>query len=283
MSTTIQFSDEIRRLITEAQHESVVFRNVAIKQLMNMNTRESAHALFMVLDDIQSLYVFRVVVPYLDVMGVLEPLPYLRGMLMGQMSRKGHNPHLIALETLRNYHDHPDTLDILAEFLFSPPQHTHGRNRTTAAVQIGLIGTEEALYILGQVLANQGDLPARRSAINGLVKTRNPRAQQMMLRIMDDLLEYRAEAESETFGIVSDMASGIHQLMIRGIEPEETAYAVQVLARWLYILPYRMTGNISNVLHLLNSPIAREAQETWLAWRKIATSDKSVDNVSIFR
>src|SRR5688572_14348321 len=113
MPTTIEFSDEVRYLIDEAQHESLVFRNIAIKQLMNLNTPESARALRMVLDNIHSLVVFKVVVPYLEAMAVLEPLPYLREMLLTPMGRRGHNPHLIALETLRNYRDCPETLGIL--------------------------------------------------------------------------------------------------------------------------------------------------------------------------
>ena len=44
MPTTTDYSDEVRYLINEAQHESLVYRNVAIKKLMHLNTAESAHA-----------------------------------------------------------------------------------------------------------------------------------------------------------------------------------------------------------------------------------------------
>jgi hypothetical protein len=280
MPSTTEFSDEVRYLINEAQHESLVFRNIAIKQLMNLNTLESAHALRLVLENIHSLYVFKAVVPYLESMNVLDPLPYLRDMLMMPMGRKGHNPHLIALETLRNYRDYPETLNMLAEFLFSPPYHTHGRNRTSAAVMLGSIGTEEALYTLGQVLVNHVDLPARRSAINGLVKTRSHRAQQMMLRIMDDLLEHEAHLATDINGIISDLASGVHQLLRCSIVPEDITYTVEVFIRWLYVLPYSMTGHVRRTLEALGTEAAQAAVETW---RKHLIADKSMEDVTIFR
>jgi hypothetical protein len=283
MPTTTDYSDEVRYLINEAQHESLVYRNVAIKKLMNLNTAESAHALRLVLDNIHSLVVFRMVVPYLEAMAVLEPLPYLRDMLLRPMGRRGHNPHLIALETLRNYREHPETAGILAEFLFTLPQHTHGRNRTTAAVLLGSVGTEDALYTLAQVLVNHTDLPARRSAINGLVKSRSPRVPQMLLRIMDDLLERSLPLATETNGIISDMASGIHQLLRCGIMPDDTTYTAEVFVRWLYLLPYGMTGHVRRVLEALNTTAAQQALENWQTWRKTLAADKGVDDVTIFR
>jgi hypothetical protein len=250
------YSYEVQRHIADLAHEER--RGVAIMSLIELNTIEANNVLVSLIEhnEIQQFYIY--IIMALSQRNWINPVPYVRRLFSESSQNYLTDNHLAGIVLLQDYPHDPDTMPLLTEAL----RLYHGEEiwQYCTIQTLARIGTDEAVFLVAQVMNQHDDMSVRATAALELGMSPNPLAGEILLNYLERLM---SDAE---MAIVREALPALGQQIAK--QPIDVARGLQILERWLY----QEALNIPTALSVLKDLKLHEADaiiEQWEHWRMI--------------
>jgi HEAT repeat protein len=251
-----QYSYEVQRYIADLAHDDR--RGTAVMSLIELNTAEANDVLVNLIDDpaIQQFYIY--IIMALSQRHWINPVPYVRRLFDSKIQNYLTDNHLAGIVLLQDYPHDPDTMPLLTEAL----RLYHGEEiwQYCTIQTLARIGTDEAIFLVAQVMQQHDDWSVRADAAMELGTSPNPLAGEILLNYLE-----RMPADGE-ITIVQEALPALGQQISK--QPIDIERGLRILERWLYqeaaAIPTALV-----VLQDLKLPQADAVIAIWQQWRSI--------------
>jgi hypothetical protein len=198
---------------------------MAVMSLIELNTPESNRVLTNLIADLSLNQYYIYVVMALTQRNWINPVPYIRRLFDDEAENCLTDNHLAGIVLLQDYPHHPDTMPLLTQAL----KRYHGQEiwQYCTIQSLARIGTDDAVYLVAQVMKQHDDVLVRADAAQELGTVANPLAGQV-------LLNYLEQAQYEGHGTVVVEALRALGKQIASPHTLDMARTLRVLESWLY-------------------------------------------------
>jgi hypothetical protein len=241
-------------------------RNSAFETLKALVTPESTRALFRLLEDYRVPPFYVAIIDELAQRGKIDPMPYFRDILQTKLDAPTHmGNQLTVIEMLACYGERSATIPLLT---YTLKYHSNPYILRQCVYTLGLIGSENAIYVLSCLTQQHDDSRVRHDAIMALGSSRHPCAVGVLLNYLEHVSTVNSDGELTADGV--NAINSLMRLWKAEVQPFDLARWLHILALWLH----SDNSEYPKALYTLRTLTLPEADNIIEHWQQSIMSDE---------